>query len=267
MNAAEAKKLLATRLTKRPRGRLDARTILHHFALITYAVPVERLAPHVTSPHHEVEEFTDGERRFGLISVVPFLDTDFGFPRLAPWLKYEFGQTNYRIYIRDKRTNEPSVWFLGTTLGSWLVHIPRILWKLPWHTASYNIDCRYNKKDRRYDTWRFDTKSDWAPAAVVLHDTGQPVGDVCGFTCREVFTLLLTHPISGFYRRLDGKLGGYSIAHPPMHRLTVATVEYAWFGLLERLNIASREEMQTPHSVFLLPRIRFEIQLPPKKME
>ena len=69
--------------------------------------------------------------------MVPFWDYDFRFAHLAPFLTFQFGQTNHRVYITDRRTGEPAVWFFGTTLGSPVVTIPRLLWRLPWHMARY----------------------------------------------------------------------------------------------------------------------------------
>jgi hypothetical protein len=69
-----------------------------------------------------------------LISVVPFVDVDFT-SAVYPFPKFTMGQTNYRIYIVDTLTCERCVWFLGTTLDSWTVLVPRVLWNLPWFTG------------------------------------------------------------------------------------------------------------------------------------
>lgn len=71
-----------------------------------------------------------GERKV-LISVVPFVDVDFT-SAVYPFPNFTMGQTNYRIYIVDTLTGERCVWFLGTTLDSWTVLVPRLLWNLPW---------------------------------------------------------------------------------------------------------------------------------------
>ncbi|NJN05593.1 MAG: hypothetical protein HC814_03245 [Rhodobacteraceae bacterium] len=45
------------------------------------------------------------------MSAVPFLDLDFHFDRVLPFAKFVFGQTNYRVYVIDRRTGEHAVWF------------------------------------------------------------------------------------------------------------------------------------------------------------
>ena len=76
--------------------------------------------------------------------------------------------------------------------------------------------------------------------------------------------LILTHPIEGYFHRLDDALGTYSIWHPEM-QLTMGQPKHLYFSLYERLGLLSKEEMQQPHSIFICPQILFEIYLPPRR--
>jgi hypothetical protein len=192
---------------------------------------------------------------------VPFEDAGFHFVRL-PIVRFHFCQTNYRIYVIDKRTGERVVWFLGTTLGSWTVHMSRLLWKIPWHSARYQTQHRWDGVNDRYAQFRYDVKSRWASATIDLRDTGEPVACVPGFTNRDDMMLCLTHPVVGYYHRLDGVLGSYSVSHDLLTITRAEPVEL-YFGLFERLGVLSREEMLTPHSVFLCPKTEFHIYMPP----
>jgi hypothetical protein len=258
-------RLLAGRITSRPRGWADAHSTLRHFALINYALPRARLARYIPTDRFAIPEFVIGGQRRALLSVVPFWDADFRFPRLAPFLKFQFGQTNHRVYITDRRTGEPAVWFFGTTLGSPVVHIPRLLWRLPWHPARYRVDCRYNPARRAYDRFAYDIASRWGAGRVRLRDTGQPLRLLDGFASLDEQRLILTHPVAGYYRRLDGTLGSYSIWHAAIP-LTLGQPEQLYFSLYERLGLLSRAEMQQPHSIFLCPEVAFEIHLPPRRL-
>src|SRR5262249_18400900 len=149
-----AKAALLRRLTPPALGWMDIVSELHHFALVNYAVPRERLAPHIPERFEIVELPIAGERR-ALVSVVPFVDVDFRFARL-PWLRFRFAQTNHRVYGRDRRDGEHVVWFFGTTLGSRWVHLSQLLWRIPWHYARYRIDCQYDESARRYQRFRYD---------------------------------------------------------------------------------------------------------------
>lgn len=244
----------------RPRG-LDVVSQLHHFAIITYAVDPARLKPHIHERFKLDTVTIDGDEK-ALLSVVPFIDVDFTsavylFPKLR------MGQTNYRIYVIDQETNKRAVWFLGTTLDSWTQAIPYYLWKLPWHRGRMTFDCQYNNQLERYDYYRMRTASAWAPAEVELVQTAVAEPDLSGFCDLETGLICLTHPLTGFYFRRDGKLGSYQVWH---ERLTMQPGQLisASFGLLERLEMVTLAEQQRPHSVLLDPHNEFTVYLPPR---
>ena len=84
-----------------------------------------------------------------------------------------------------------------------------------------------------------------------------------GFDSIEQQKLVLTHPVEGFFYRIDGRLGTYSVWHDKIP-LTAASASNLYFSLYERLKILSRDEMARPHSVLLCPQTLYEIHLPPK---
>ena len=264
-SSPEAQARLAHRLPRPPLARLGARTTLRHFALITYALPPERLAPHVDTGRFEIETFPIGGRQLALLSAVPFLDVDFRFPRLLSCARFGFGQTNHRLYVRERASGEPMVWFLGTTLGSAFVAVPRLLWRLPWHRARYRFDCEWDAAARRYRRYRIEIASDWCAGEVELEDTGEPPGCLAGFESLAQQVLVLTHPVAGAFHRLDGRLGGYSIWHPVM-ALSRARPRRLRFALYERLGLLSPAEMEQPHSALLSPEVEFDIHLPPRRL-
>lgn len=237
---------------------------LHHFALITYAVPVERLTPHIPAERFEVPTFEIDGRQMALLSVVPFVDAGFRF-RLLPFVKFHFGQTNYRVYVIDRETGQHVVWFFGTTLGGWPVHVARFLWKIPWHPAKYSWKCDYDAEAQRYRTFRYETRSEWGEARVEARDTGEAAGLLPGFGSMEEQVLVLTHPVAGFFHRLDGKLGTYSISHDVLP-LTVGELIEGRFELLARLGVLTVEEMARPHSVLMCRETEFRIYMPPRRV-
>jgi len=256
--------LLAQRCQPRPAGRMDVRTCLRHFALINYALPRERLLPFIPQDRFSIPEYEIGGKKQALLSAVPFFDDAFHFDRL-PFPRYQFGQTNHRVYVVDKRTGEHVVWFFGTTLGSPVVYLPRIFWKIPWHRASYKIDCPYDQSAGRYSRYRIDIASKWCSGHAELEDTGRPLELVEGFDTLDQLKLIVTHPLTGFYHGLDGKLGTFSADHDAI-RMTVASPVKLYFSLYERLGLLSKAEMERPHSIFLGPETWFLIHLPPKRI-
>lgn len=242
---------------------LDVETILAHFALINYALPKERLLPYIPQDRFEISEFIIQGKPMALMSAVPFLDVDFHFKRIFPFLKFQFPQTNYRVYVKDKKTNESVVWFFGTTLGSYYVYLSRLGFNIPWYYAKYKVDCHYNIGRKVYDRYAIESKSNWASSDIDLVDTGLEISDYTGFSSYDEMKLILTHPVVGYFYRNDSRLGTYSIWHEEM-KLTLAKSRKLYFSLYERLGLLSKEEMLNPFSVFICPKILFEVYLPPK---
>lgn len=254
---------LQHRLASRKPGVLDIDSPLRHFALITYAVPAERLAPHIPADRFEIPTFEIEGKQLALMSVVPFIDHGFRF-RLLPFIRFHFAQTNYRVYVRDRLTGQHCVWFFGTTLGGWPVHVARFLWKIPWYHAKYRWKCDYDPAAGRYQTFRYRARSAWAEATIHVRDTGRPAGLQAGFATNEAMTLILTHPVDGFFYRTDGDLGTYSVSHELLELTEGEPVELS-FELLERLGVLTPEEMQAPHSVLISPETVFRIHMPPRR--
>lgn len=242
-------------------GWLDVRTVLHHFAIVTFTVDPAALRPYVHERFDLDTIVDDSGRTRALISVVPFEDHDFAFARL-PWPRWTFGQTNYRAYVRDTATGERAVWFFGTVVDFAGVVVPRYAWRLPWHHASIEFDCKYDEGAARYERYAMTARSAWAPATLELADTGVAPTALTGFASLEDGLLALTHPLSGYYYRRDGRLGNYSVWHPRI-KATVGRVVNARFPVLERLGVLPPDGAYSEHSVLIQPRIDFVIHLPP----
>ncbi len=251
-------------LARRGPRAIDAVSGLEHFAIVTYAIPPERLRPHVHERFDlDTVDGANGERR-ALISAVPFMDRDFRVARM-PFPRFRFGQTNYRAYVVDRQSGRRFVWFFGTTLDSWTVAIPRGLWKLPWHRAHMRFDCHYDRAAGRYDRYSLKADSDWGPMTLRLDDSGEPVTEIAGFSDLEAGQVTLTHPLEGAFYRRDGRLGGYRVWHKRL-QLTRGRLIEADIGLFKRLGLVNREEQQHPHSVMIQPLTEFTIYLPPRRL-
>lgn len=249
-------------LLTRPRvSAWDVVASLEHFAIVSYAVPAERVRPHI-HPAFDLDCFPgpSGESLVW-VSMVPFEDQDFRFVAL-PWLRFRFGQTNYRTYVVDRNTGRRAVWFFGTTLDSWTVAIPRHVWKLPWHRGRVRFQCVHDQAARRYTQYRMKTASSWAPVEIELEDTGVEVAALHGLPDGEAGLVALTHPLIGVYYRRDGRLGTYSIWHDRL-RCTQGQVIRAKIGLFDRLGLVPYAEQCRPHSVLIQHRTEFTIYLPP----
>ena len=251
-------------LSRRPPRGIDVDTTLSHFAIITILVEPEIARRHLHA-RFELDLIEINGQEWALVSVVPFVDQDFRFTRI-PWLKWRFGQTNYRMYAKDTETGEHIAWFFGTSLNSWTVSVPRFLWKLPWHRARIEFDCVFDNSLQRYTTYRMQTTNSWADVEVDLTDTGEPPTELTGFDDLESGLVLLTHPRKGYFYRRDGHLGSYSIWHDRL-QTTVGSVQSARFDLLTELGLVEPGEALHVHSVLMQYQTEFTIYLPPHRVE
>ena len=248
-------------LTKRPKPNgIDVLCGLKHFAIITYAVPAERFKG-IFPDRFQLDTVVIDGREVGLISVVPFVDVDFT-SAVFSFPKFTMGQTNYRIYIIDTETGERCVWFLGTTLDSWTLAVPRYLWNLPWHAGKVSFDCNLNEASGLYSKYSMKTQSNWAEASVDLVQSEHDRFEFPGFPDVESALVYLTHPLAGFYYRRDGKLGTYRVWHKEL-RVKPARLISANFKLLSDLGIVKTVEQSAPYSVLIEPINEFTIYLPP----
>lgn len=241
----------------KPRG-IDVVSLLHHFAIVTYAVDPARLRRRV-HPRFELLTIEREGRKRALISIVPFAEVNFGLAAY-PSPRFRFNQTNYRVYVTDTKTGDHCVWFIGSLLDSITVLIPRYLWKLPWHYGQMQFDCELDGKS--YKHYRMRTRSKWADAELELVTEAGLKSAHYGFPDEESALAYLTHPLKGYYYRRDGKLGSYSIWHDRLN-MQPARLASARFDVLDRMGIAGLEEQQEPYSVLVQPEAEFTVYLPP----
>ncbi|MEN9361828.1 MAG: hypothetical protein RL095_3363 [Verrucomicrobiota bacterium] len=242
----------------------DVAAQLRHFVLLTYAVDPERVRPYVDESF-DLDCYLDAAgRRKVWVSAVPFEDQDFHFHGL-PWWRFRFGQTNYRTYVIERRSGRRCVWFFGTVLDSWTRLIPRHFWKLPWHSGRIQFDTDFDETSGRYRRYRMNCQGEWAAAELELEDLGEEISSIDGFDDLESSLVILTHPLTGFYRRRDGLLGSYSIWHPrlAMNRCRLVS---ARFELLHRLGLVNFEEQKQVHSLLIQRECLFHIHLPPRRL-
>lgn len=247
----------------KPKG-IDVLCGLKHFAIITYAVPPDRFRG-IFPERFRLDTVEVNGQEMGLISVVPFIDVDFT-SAVFPFPKFTMGQTNYRIYIIDSETGERCVWFLGTTLDSWTLAVPRYLWNLPWHAGKVSFDCERNELSGLYDKYWMETASSWAEASVSLVQSESDQFNFPGFPDVESALVYLTHPLAGFYYRRDGKLGTYRVWHKELD-VKPAKLVSAKFKLLSNLGIVNESEQSSPYNVLIEPLNEFTIYLPPTVIE
>lgn len=245
------------------RSYLDVNTELEHFAIISYRVPIEKIAPLIPKPF-KLWTYIENGREYALVSAVPFKDKDFSFYRISKLIKFSFFQTNFRTYILDERDNTYSAWFFGTTLGSITSIIPQKVWKMPWRYAKYQFS--FKKHNEIYSEYNMTLKSKLGNGIINILGTGKEMPLLEGFNSIEEQIHILTHPIIGYYNISNKELGTYEIWHPKI-KLSNGRSNELYFELFEKLGFLNKTEMNNPHSILISPRVEFDILLPPKRIK
>ncbi|MGQ0505150.1 MAG: DUF2071 domain-containing protein [Myxococcaceae bacterium] len=233
----------------------DVTSELLDFALVTYAVEPDALARQLPDGF-EPDTFVVGGRNMSLVSAVLFRDRNFHF-KFAPFAKASMDEIDYRAYV--KYQGERCVWFFGTTLSRPWVYWPRIAWQLPWYPAEYKFQTSY--VGDRCTRYQMRSKSEWGSAELELFGTGKAAGTLEGFANEEQTARVLTHPLTGYYHRRDGRLGSYSVWHEKLS-LERARVSEARFQVFEDLDLVAPGA--EPHSALVQRHTEFLVFLPPK---
>jgi hypothetical protein len=236
-------------------GGLDALTALADLAITTYAVDADAVAKHLPSGF-EPEIFELGQGQYSaLVSAVSFREVGFHF-RIFPALKVAFNQINYRAYVLYK--GRRVVWFFGNSLATPLYILPRHIWQLSWNYAEIEIETKWTENTCEH--YQLIAKESWGQTQLTLKAAGKD-SILAGFADEEDAAVILTHPLLGFYRRLDGRVGTYRVWHS--RSITEqAFVQNASFPFLQYLGLCKPDAK--PHSVLLQKQQDFVIKLPPQ---
>jgi hypothetical protein len=243
------------------RSLLDVNTMLEHFAIISYKVPVSKIK-HLIPNSFKLWSFKENGIEYALISAVPFKDKDFSFYRLSRFPSFNFFQTNFRTYIIDQRDNSNVAWFFGTTLGSLSSFIPEKVWKMPWKYGKYHF--KYDLNNSEYSMYKMNFESKQGKGIAHIKNTGNQMKVLEGFDSLEQQIHILTHPVIGYYDLNENEFGTYEIWHPKIDLKEGIAIQ-AYFEIFEKLGFLTKEEMNNPHSVLITPEIEFDILLPPKR--
>ncbi|WP_407266675.1 DUF2071 domain-containing protein [Tenacibaculum maritimum] len=264
LNTLSFKECTTNRIKNRAgRSFLDVHTMLEHFCIISYKVPVKKIAHFIPEPF-KLWTYIDNGEEYALVSAVPFMDQDFCFYKISKRLTFSFFQTNFRTYIIDKRTHNHAAWFFGTTLGSMSSIIPKRIWNMPWQYATYNFE--FDRKNGLYTKYQMYFTSKMGNGTIAIKNTGNNSPLLEGFNTIDEQIHILTHPVIGYYNISETKLGTYEIWHPKMD-LKEACSENLYFELFEKLGFLTKQEMNSPHSILTTPFIEFDILLPPKTLK
>ena len=227
--------------------------VMADFAIATFAVDPLRL--HALLPAGFAPQtfgLTSGSK-VAFVSAVTF--RNFAMRANGLRLPLHYVQNNYRAYAL--RAGEPCVWFFGSALSTPAAWPAEKLLGMPWYRARLRLQAHW---DGDVCT-RYELAARGAPgdADFACSGDGMPVARLDGFASARSGLTVLTHPLSGFVRRRNGRLLELRVAHAPLQPQT-ASASVARFTAFERLGLVQPDAK--PHSVLLVKETAFEVFAP-----
>jgi uncharacterized protein YqjF (DUF2071 family) len=232
------------------------RATLTHVLQINYAVPAERVRPHVPPP---LQLATVGNG-LALVSAVVMREEGCR-PIWLPKVGLRFEHVNFRTYVQR-----------GGRLGAFLLHVAMSSPLAPVMRAVVGLPIRWTPlrferaRDRSGAIARQAVYSSDYAIAVEVQAQPYPLGRLAYFpSAQEGLDFLTGSPFAYFARR--GGVYEYQIARRPTP-VRRGRVEVARWEPLARLGIlASEYESEHPHSVFLAQPTEITFYLPARRLD
>jgi uncharacterized protein YqjF (DUF2071 family) len=222
-----------------------------NFAIVTYAVPAERVLRHLPKVY-ELDTFEGPDGQRALVSTTCFCNQDF---RLAgvPQPRHTFNESTYRTYV--SRDGEKGVYFFGRYLGT------RLAWSLQRpvarHTYEADIEVDVQRTPEGYASYGCSARSrsgatNFSVEAMDVPSAKSP------FASGEELAQFITYRLHGFFTSTAGFQGHMPVGHPRMRPLA-GTLSAARFDLWSQLGVLRPDEVDDPYSVLVVPEVPFRL--------
>ena len=225
-----------------------------NFALITHAVPAERVRAHLPSGY-ELETFGGEQGSRALVTATCFCNHDFrlagiGVPR------HTFNESTYRTYVTHK--GRKGVYFFGRYLGTRLARASQRIVARDTHLAGFEV--RTDARTSGYRSYICRASSPAGETSFELQAEDEPQATEL-FASGAEHTRSLTYRLHGFFTTSLGTQGHMPVGHPPMDAFA-GRLRTGRFDLWTNLEILKEEEAAHPHSVLVVKQVPFRLYPP-----
>jgi len=223
-------------------------TLLVDALYVNWAVPVDRLPE--PPPPLALETVVDGAATLGFVTLVLFRHRGLHDQRL-PWLRLEFPQCNLRLPSRDA-DRVASVWLLRQLVPAWVVPFGRLIARQPVSGAVLRDEHGAGPAEQR---WEIAAGQQLVLSA---RASGAQVGGA-GFGDWEKLVAFFRERPRGYVqngaglRRIEA-----AFDHAAGLPCSVEVERADW--LAERLPGVAPEAWSAPHSAFVVPATRLELE-------
>lgn len=228
---------------------------VRNFAIVTYAVPVERVRPHVPA-RFRLQTFERDREQFCFVSATAFCNEDFRYSAL-PYPRLTFNESTYRTYV--DYDGRQGIYFVGRYLGHPLaLAAQRALNRDVW-LGDFEIET--DLASAGYNSYTCQVRSEQGDTTFALEALRRPEAKP-PFDTTEKYVFFITHRLHGLFASSAGFPGYMPVAHVRMQPYE-GELRSARFDLWERLGIVEPDEVAQPYSVLVQPAVDFTL-FPPR---
>ncbi len=242
---------------KNPFGNLAGiRVDVRNFALVTHAVPAERVRPHLPE-RYELQTFVDPdglERCF--ISATCFCNGSFrpavpGFPR------HTFNESTYRAYVRHDDVDN-GVYFFGRFLGTALATSAQKSLARDTFRGDFDVTTEATEDGYRYYSCHVTSARGETSFAFSALDEPVPKHP---FTSAYEYEQFLTYRTHGFFTSTVGIQGHMPVSHPRMDPYE-GRLDGGRFDLWHEMGVLLPDEADDAYSVLAVREVPFTLHPP-----
>jgi uncharacterized protein DUF2071 len=247
----------AAREEKVPEGLERLTTIsveVRNFALVTYAVPAERVRRHLPGAY-TLETFHRNRREHCLVSATCFCNHRFRWSGL-PFPRLTFDESTYRVYVTHR--GRQGVYFFRRFLSS---PIPFAAQRaLDEHVSVGGFDVETRRDDAGYSFYACRVRSADVANNFTIRASGAPVRKP-PFASGDELAQQITYRLHGFFQTTSGLQGHMPVSHRRMAPWSGELIS-GRFDTLSSLDIVRPEEVARPYSVLVEPSVNFLLRPP-----
>jgi hypothetical protein len=227
---------------------------VRNFALITYAVPAERVRPRLPGPY-TLETFHRNGQEQCLVSGTCFCNHDFRWSAL-PYPRLTFDEGTYRVYVTHR--GRRGVYFFRRFLSSPVALVPQRVVDANVAVGVFDVETRFD--DSGYGLYTCCVQSGEAENSFTVR-AGEVPPRKMPFASGDELAQHITYRTHGFFQTTAGLQGHMPVSHRRMAPWSGELVS-ARFDTWTQLGIVRAEEVSEPYSVLIEPAVNFLLHPP-----
>lgn len=227
---------------------------VRNFAIVTHAVPADRVRAHLPDPY-ELQTFSDDGDELSLVSATCFCNKDFRWSAL-PYPRHTFNENTYRTYVTHK--GRVGVYFFRRYLGTQLARLPQRVFERFARHGDFEVDVDIDEEgvhDYFCSVEGDGRRTEFELSALDVPDVQAP------FETPDEHAQFITYRLHGFFTSSAGFQGHMPVSHPRMDPWAGRLLN-GRFDVWHELGILKPDEAGDVYSVLVQPQIDFTLYPP-----